>query len=71
MNHNVHWSLDTLQIYQEQKGLTQARLTWVKPFCRCIKGKDIVGKEENAGNQHLLLFPQCFLSYERQLIHFE
>ena len=22
---------------------------------------DIVGKGENAGNQHFLLFPQCFL----------
>ena len=25
-----------------------------KPF------ENIVGKEENAGNQHFLLFPQCF-----------
>ena len=32
-----------------------------KPF------ENIVGKEENAGDQHFLLFPQCFLSYERQL----
>ena len=23
--------------------------------------KNIVGKRENAGNQHFLLFPQCFL----------
>ena len=23
--------------------------------------ENIVGKEENAGNQHFLLFPQCFL----------
>ena len=22
--------------------------------------ENIVGKEENAGNQHFLLFPQCF-----------
>ena len=29
--------------------------------------ENIVGKEENAGNQHFLLLPQCFLSYERQL----
>ena len=28
--------------------------------------ENIVGKEENAGNQHFLLFPQCFLSYARQ-----
>ena len=32
-----------------------------KPF------ENIVGKEENAGNQHFLLFSQCFLSCERQL----
>ena len=29
--------------------------------------ENIVGKEENGGNQHFLLFPQCFLSYETQL----
>ena len=29
--------------------------------------KKILGKEENAGDQHFLLFPQCFLYYERQL----
>ena len=31
-----------------------------KPF------ENIVGKGENAGNQYLLLFPQCFLPYQRQ-----
>ena len=25
--------------------------------------ENIVGKGENAGNQHFLLFPQCFLSF--------
>ena len=24
------------------------------------------GKGENAGNQHFLLFPQCFQTYQRQ-----
>ena len=33
--------------------------------------ENFVGKEENDGNKHCLLFPQCFLSYERQLKHFE
>ena len=33
--------------------------------------ENIVGKEENAGNQHFLLFPQCFLPNERQLQCFE
>ena len=28
---------------------------------------NIVGKEENAGNQHFLLNPQCFLLYQRQI----
>ena len=27
--------------------------------------QNIVGKGENAGNQHFLLFPQCFLPYQR------
>ena len=27
--------------------------------------ENIVGKGENAGNQHFLLFPQCFLPYHR------
>ena len=28
--------------------------------------ENIVGKGENAGNQHFLLFPQCFLPYQRE-----
>ena len=28
--------------------------------------ENIVGKGENAGNQHFLLFPQCFLPDKRQ-----
>ena len=31
---------------------------------------NIVGKEETVGNQHFLFFPQCFQSYERQLLMF-
>ena len=27
--------------------------------------ENIVGKGENAGNQHFLLFPQCFLPFQR------
>ena len=30
----------------------------------------IVGKRENASKQHFLLFPPCFLSYERQILRF-
>ena len=28
--------------------------------------KNIVGKGENAGSQHFLLFPQCLQPYQRQ-----
>ena len=33
--------------------------------------KCIVGKGENAGNQHFLLFPQCFLPVPKQISIFE
>ena len=34
--------------------------------------ENIVGKKrENSGNQHFLLFPQCFLPTQRQLPSFE
>ena len=33
--------------------------------------ENIVGKEENAGNQHFLLFPQCFPPYSRQKSSFQ
>ena len=28
--------------------------------------ENIVGKGENAGNQHFLLFPQCFLPFPKE-----
>ena len=36
----------------------------MKPF------ENIVGKEENAGNQHFLLFPQCCQSFPKQQLNF-
>ena len=36
-----------------------------KPF------ENIVGNTENAGNQHFLLFPQCFLSFLEQIPIFQ
>ena len=33
--------------------------------------KSIVGKEENAGNQHFLLFSQCFLHFQKQMLLIE
>ena len=36
-----------------------------KPF------ENIVGKGENAGNWHFLLFPQCFLTFPKQISVFQ
>ena len=33
--------------------------------------ENTVGKGENAGTQHFLLFPQCFLTFQRQSPLFE
>ena len=33
--------------------------------------ENIVGKGENAGNQHFLLFPQCFLLFPIQILIFQ
>ena len=43
------------------------------PFDRSGKTpfQSIVGKGENAGDQHFLLFPQCFLLYQRQKLLFK
>ena len=30
--------------------------------------ENIVGTVENAGNKHYLLFPQCFLPYQAQIL---
>ena len=32
--------------------------------------ENIVGKGENAGNQHFLLFPQCFLPFPKEFSNF-
>ena len=36
-----------------------------KPF------ENKVGRGENADNQHLLLFPQCFLPFPKQISNFQ
>ena len=46
---------------------TQSRLlttSKMKPF------ENIVGKGENAGNQHFLLFPQYFVPFPKQISFF-
>ena len=49
-----------------------ARTKLSEPFTRQLRllmtlnqrpFENIVGKGENAGNQHFLLFPQCFLTF--------
>ena len=40
---------------------TQLTALYRKPL------ENIVGKGENAGNQHFLLFPQCFLPFPKQI----
>ena len=39
----------------------------------CIKKpfENVVEKGENAGNQHFLLFPQCFLPFPKQISIFQ
>ena len=52
--------------YSEQrpkKTLSQLIHSFYHPVNRAFE--NLVGKGENAGNQHFLLFPQCFLSYQR------
>ena len=63
--------LSCFQSYQGKSTLshasfftTQSRLLTTlckKPF------ENFVGKGENAGNQHFLLFPQCFLPFPKQI----
>ena len=33
--------------------------------------ENIVRKGENAGNQHFLLFPQCFLTFPKEISFFQ
>ena len=45
---------------------------WIKElnFVACIWVLNLVEKEENTGNQHVLLFPQCFLLFREKISHF-
>ena len=33
--------------------------------------ENIVGKGENAGSQHFLIFPQCFLLFQGQILPYQ
>ena len=54
-----------IKIYVRLISLTPVTTLRKKPF------ENIVEKGENAGNQHFLLFPQCFLPYQRQKPSFQ
>ena len=61
-------SLKICTLVKSYPFIKQARLPTTlrkKPF------ENIVGKGENAGNQHFLLFPQSFLSFPNQISIFE
>ena len=42
-------------------------LSFTRQCCGKKYFENIVGKGENAGNQHFLLFPQYFLYHKRQV----
>ena len=42
-----------------------------KQSCRRTLWKTLWEKEKNAGNQHFLLFPQCFLMFPEQIKNFQ
>ena len=44
--------------------------TFWRVWERNLFSQNIVGKGENAGKQHFLLFSQCFLLYQRQKLSF-
>ena len=61
-----------LKAFADNKMNMIEKLKWVLGRVENIVGKGenagnqhflIVGKGENAGNQHFLLFPQCFLKF--------
>ena len=71
------WHRENLSIansWTQVSLLWKCKRTWVDSLCRCFTTQsrllttlmqrpfeNVVGKGENAGNQHFLLFPQCFL----------
>ena len=59
----MHPSSETAEVFKAQCRLLKT--------VRKVTFENIVGKEENAGYQHFLLFPQCFLSYQRRIALFE
>ena len=57
------WTVNTYSDTTTQSQLLTTQTE--KPF------ENIVGKGENAGNLHFLLFPQCFLPFTKQISIFQ
>ena len=53
------------------KGLTFTAQSRLLTYLRKEAFENILGKGENAGNQHFLLFPKCFLPSPTQISIFE
>ena len=75
MPHQHLQGFDHVSKLSDDKRLTMHRDVTLFQYLTTLSFKDprknrpfenVVGKEENAGNQHFLLFPQCFLFYGRQ-----
>ena len=60
----MRFNFDQSKIFSSGKGLTLYQT--IPTF-----NENIVEKGENAGNQHFLLFPQCFLSFQKQISVFQ
>ena len=61
-----YWKISWHKIYIRQKDLTQIILTFNDQEIQ-----NILGKGENACNQHFLLFSQCFLPFQKQILIFK
>ena len=61
------FNLDEAKILSSGKGLTLSHK--IPTFNDPKEGgfENISGKGENAGNQHFLLFPKCFLPFPKQI----
>ena len=53
---------DKILDWSKMRGFADDKKKNVTEKLKLVSGRveNIVGKEENAGNQHFLLFPQCF-----------
>ena len=64
--HSVKGLSEMFQVIKPLPNDSRILMTpWRMPF------KSMVGKGENAGDQHFLLFPKCFLLFDRQISSFE